>query len=50
MQRKLLEIISMDLEATGQILDLCSAFVKANKKTVGIQLIGESATCILQES
>jgi len=39
----------MDLEATGQILGLCSAFVKT-KETMGIQLIGESATCILQES
>jgi hypothetical protein len=35
MQRKLLEIISMDLEATGQTLGLCSAFVKA-KETMGI--------------
>jgi hypothetical protein len=35
MQSKLLEIISMDLEVTGQIMGLGSAFVKT-KETMGI--------------
>jgi hypothetical protein len=42
MQRKLLGIVSVDFEAAGQLLIVCSAFVKYLRK-MGIRKSGASA-------
>jgi len=49
MQRKLLEIINVDFDATGQLLIIYSAFVIYLKK-MGIQRSSASALYRLQES
>jgi len=49
MQRKLLDIINVDFDATGQLLIIYSAFVKYFRKR-GIQGSSASALYKLQES
>ena len=47
MQRKLLGIVNVDFDATGQLLVIYSAFVKYLRKKVGIQGNSASAVCRL---
>jgi len=49
MQRKLLEILSVDLNVTGQLMIICSAFVKYMRKN-GNTMRHASAVYRLQES
>jgi len=50
MQWKLLGIISVDFDATCQLLIVYCAFVKCLKKKIGIQRNSASAVYSLQES
>jgi hypothetical protein len=48
MQRKLLAIINVDFDATGQLLIIYSAFIKYLKKKMGIKRSRASAIYRLQ--
>jgi hypothetical protein len=48
MQRKLLGIINVDFDATGQLLIIYSTFVKYLRE-MGIERSSASATCTFQE-
>jgi len=50
MQKKLLEIISVNFDATGQILIIYSAFVKYLRKKIGTQVSSASAIYTLKQA